>query len=284
MHHELHVTIRYPDVDGDWQAITVKTEEAAEEDYFLVQQEDDIVFQGSTTHPGYTFDSARVEHQLGHYIGWNCLGEAIFLNINEANEMHGCFWKDRKECAEFSALADEGFPPGPGEAARAVCVEWELRHVITTDRDLVNACSGRSASPTRPRRIAQPGDAQFTAKELPNGRWGVTKHPGEHIATLKTEALARAVLALLRQPSTLAINIEGGLVEDVVIPPGLDPYLDVLVVDWDIETDNVDEVVNGVTVTTENGDQRLVSVRNPHLVFPTGAADADRAVERYYRR
>lgn len=101
---ELHVSVYQVYQNERWQQVTRE---------FPVFREAGIVYQGGQLHPGVVFDQAAVDQFLEEQKCQPC-SEAIFLNINEANETRGVFWLD----------VDEGVTP-----PRAIA--WELKRFLT---------------------------------------------------------------------------------------------------------------------------------------------------------
>ncbi len=266
MRHQLRVQVCYPDVDGNWQYIAVKPVEDRAEEYFPVAIEEEVVIQGTSMQPGYTFDNRLGEDRLAPYCGSNAYGEAMFCAINEGQEQHGCYYVNQRD-------NERGH--------RAVCVEWELRHVIENDADLVAACRGESAAPV-PRPVVDRPTDRVVTRELPNGRWCVeTRTGGGWVATTRTKGLADALRDLMANPCQCVIGFSGGH-SQVTLPYGLIPYIEVFEIDLNGENPTWGGTYEGFV--DENGNNRRISVRQANPAQPTGAADVDRAIEAFNRR
>lgn len=268
MRHVLQVSIRWPDTDGNWQDTAILPQETSGPDW-PVAVEPNITIQGDGWLDGFTFDQDLLEQRLTQYIGDNGVGEWIFMAINEGQEKQGCYFIDKSDCYRLGETSI------PLEHARACVIEWHLRHFIETDAELTNACSGAGNVPV-PRLDTRQG--LRVKKHEVTGRfelWDVQENI--LLASCKHEPMAEALGCLYTFPF-VSLNIEGGMAQDVTIPWGLANTLKVLVVDWDNDSNDPNDIQGGVGIVTEDGKQAAACVYEPSVRHPTGSADVDRAV------
>ena len=192
MRHELHIWVRWPDNAGEWQFASVSTNEDKHTPT-PVQVEPEITIQGDRWLDGYTFDSEAIENKLQPYIGENSVGEAIFLSMNESMEKRGSYYYDKRDSC----------------CGRPCVVDWELRHILTTNNDLVNARRGESnAIPmlSYAPSVATENYTFRTERQEANGRWRIVRSQPigdeEIIAVVKTEGMANLFMAILVDPES----------------------------------------------------------------------------------
>lgn len=70
-------------------------------------------------------------------------------------------------------------------------------------------------------------------------------HPARVIAETRFQKIAELLAAVLNQPRVV-ISLEGGLVQDVITDPVLGDFLDLVIVDCDIEGVAIDELTFAV--------------------------------------